>query len=93
MSINLAKDLVLSKFEADKILKVAYLKGYFKKCEDVTNGCDVYRYIPMKRVVEFHIKDPMFWIELTLEKVIECQIEILEREIHFLQKELKNKDN
>lgn len=81
MVVNITKDLTLTQDEADKILKIAYLKGYFDKCEDVTNGCDIHRYIPNKKIVEFHIKDPMFWVELKLEQVILCQIELLNRKI------------
>lgn len=83
MVVNITKDLTLTQDEADKILKIAYLKGYFDKCEDVTNGCDIHRYIPNKKIVEFHIKDPMFWVELKLEQVILCQIELLNRKNHI----------
>lgn len=35
MELNITKDFILSKDEANKILKTAYLKGYFPKCTDV----------------------------------------------------------
>ncbi len=89
MELNITKDFKLTQEDADKILRIAYLKGYFKKCEDVTNGCDIHRYIPAKKVVEFHIQDPLFWVELRLDQVIDCQIDLLERERHH-QKKSKN---
>ncbi len=90
MELNITKNFKLSQGEADKILRIAYLKGYFQKCEDVTNGCDIHRYIPSKQVVEFHIKDPLFWVELRLDQVIDCQIDLLDKQAHHEKMMAKN---
>lgn len=90
MELNITKDFKLTQEDADKILRIAYLKGYFKKCEDVTNGCDIHRYIPAKKVVEFHIQDPLFWVELRLDQVIDCQIDLLDKQQHYEEKRIKN---
>lgn len=89
LDIYIASGLKITTEEANKILRLAYLKGYFNKCEDVQNGCDIHRYIPNKRVVEFHITDPMFWVTLKLEQVIDCQIELIDRERHHKNKRRK----
>ena len=88
MELNIAKDFLLSKDEANKILKTAYLKGYFPKCTDVQNGCDIFRYVPAQKIVEFHIKDPMFWVELRLDQVIDCQIDLIEKQKHHEKRKL-----
>jgi hypothetical protein len=80
------KDLRINNEMADKILRKAYLKGYLGKCEDVTNGCDFFRYDPVKSVVYFHIVDPMFWVSLTLNETIDCITDILAREVYKEQK-------
>lgn len=90
MELNITKDFKLTQEDADKILRIAYLKGYFEKCEDVTNGYDIHRYIPSKQVVEFHIKDPLFWVELRLDQVIDCQIDLLDKQAHHEKKRIKN---
>lgn len=87
MNINITSDITASIDEANKILRLAYLKGYFGKCEDVTNGCDIFRYVPKDKVVEFHIKDPLFWVRLRLDQFIDCQIDLLNRENHHKKKE------
>lgn len=89
MELNITQELKLTQKEADKILRMAYLKGYFNNCDDVQNGCDIFRYIPSSKMIEFHIIDPMFWVELRLDQVIDCQIDLLERERHH-QKKSKN---
>ncbi len=80
MELNITKDFKLTQDEANRILRIAYLKGYFKNCKDVQNGCDIFRYIPATKLIEFHIIDPMFWVTLRIEQVIDCQIDLLERE-------------
>ena len=89
MDLIITNDFKPTQDEADKILRMAYLKGYFKNCEDVQNGCDIFRYIPATKLIEFHIIDPMFWVTLRLDQVIDCQIDLLERERHHQKKSKK----
>lgn len=86
MVIIITNDISINSEDADKILKLAYLKGYFDKCEDVTNGCDIHKYIPEKEIIEFHIKDPMFWVELSINQVMTCLKELEHKEKHHLLK-------
>lgn len=80
------KDLIINNEMADKVLRKAYLRGYLGKCEDVTNGCDFFRYDPLESIVYFHIIDPMFWVSLTLKQVLECIEDILTKEANKEQK-------
>lgn len=86
MKINITQFFTLELEEANKILRIAYLKGYLKSCEVVQNGCDIFRYIPSTKLIEFHIVDPLIWVTLRLDQVIDCQIDLLEREKHHEKK-------
>lgn len=86
MKINITQFFTLELEEANKILRIAYLKGYLKSCEVVQNGCDIFRYIPSTKLIEFHIVDPLIWVTLRLDQVIDCQIDLLEREKHHEMK-------
>lgn len=86
MLININCKIDLESKDADKILKLAYLKGYLKHEQNVQNGCDTFKYDPVRKVVEFHIKKPLMWVELKLEQVIDCQIDLLERSKHSKSK-------
>lgn len=50
MKINITQFFTLELEEANKILRIAYLKGYLKSCEVVQNGCDIFRYIPSTKL-------------------------------------------
>ena len=81
-NIHITNDIQIDNETADKILRLAYLKGYLGKCEDVTNGCDFYRYDPVAKNMYFHIINPLFWVELSLKEFIDCYTDILAREIN-----------
>ena len=89
MKINITQFFTLELEEANKILRIAYLKGYLKSCEVVQNGCDIFRYIPSTKLIEFRIVDPLIWVTLRLDQVIDCQIDLLEREKHHEKKAKK----
>lgn len=89
MKINITQFFTLELEEANKILRIAYLKGYLKSCEVVQKGCDIFRYIPSTKLIEFHIVDPLIWVKLRLDQVIDCQIDLLEREKHHEKKAKK----
>lgn len=89
MLININSKFDLESKDADKILKLAYLKGYLKHEENVQSGCDIFKYDPVRKIVEFHIKKPLIWVKLRLDQVIDCQIDLIERQAHRKKRKLQ----
>uniref|UniRef100_UPI004048575F hypothetical protein n=1 Tax=Aliarcobacter sp. TaxID=2321116 RepID=UPI004048575F len=76
--IHIAENIILDEKLADDILKIAHKKNIIKS-DDVLNGCDYFTYYPNTKIVSFHIKDPLFWEDLSLNDFLVCYEEIISK--------------
>ena len=76
--IHITDNIILNQNLADEILKIAHKKKIIKS-DDVLNGCDYFTYYPNTKIVSFHIKDPLFWEDLSLKDFLLCYEEIVSK--------------
>lgn len=77
-AIHITDNIILNQNLADEILKIAHKKKIIKS-DDVLNGCDYFTYYPNTKIVSFHIKDPLFWEDLSLKDFLLCYEEIVSK--------------
>ena len=77
-AIHITDSIILNQNLADEILKIAHKKKIIKS-DDVLNGCDYFTYYPNTKIVSFHIKDPLFWEDLSLKDFLVCYEEIVSK--------------
>lgn len=73
--IHITDNIILDENLANEILKISHEKNIIKS-DDVLNGCDYFTYYPNTKIVSFHIKDPMFWEDLSLKDFLICYEEL-----------------
>ncbi len=73
--IHITDNIILDENLANEILKISHAKNIIKS-DDVLNGCDYFTYYPNTKIVSFHIKDPMFWEDLSLKDFLICYEEL-----------------
>lgn len=73
--IHIIDNIILDENLANEILKISHEKNIIKS-DDVLNGCDYFTYYPNTKIVSFHIKDPMFWEDLSLKDFLICYEEL-----------------
>lgn len=78
MKIHITDTITLDTKLADEILKTAHDKKILKS-DDVLNGCDYFAYYPNKKIVSFHIKDPLFWEDISLKDFLVCYEEVISK--------------
>ena len=80
IKIHITDNIILNQNLADEILKIAHKKKIIKS-DDVLNGCDYFTYYPNTKIVSFHIKDPLFWEDLSLKDFLICYEEIVSKKV------------
>lgn len=76
--IHITENIILDEKLANEILKISHEKNIIKS-DDVLNGCDYFTYYPNTKIVSFHIKDPLFWEDLSLNDFLICYEEIVNK--------------
>lgn len=78
--IHIKESIFLNEEIANEVLKISHEKNIIND-KDVLNGCDYFTYYPNTKIVSIHIKDPLFWVDLSLQDFLSCYEEIKNKKV------------